>query len=74
MAESFLKDQKRVLPCAVMLNGEYGQSDICLGVPVTIGRQGWEKIVDFPLNDEEKALFKQSADAVRSMNDVLKTL
>jgi malate dehydrogenase len=56
------------------LNGEYGQKDICLGVPVVIGRNGWEKILDFGLNAEEQALFNKSADAVRSMNDVLKTL
>jgi len=56
------------------LNGEYGQKEICLGVPVVIGRNGWEKIVEFELNDEEKATFDKSADAVRNMNDVLKTL
>ena len=56
------------------LNGEYGQKDICLGVPVVIGKNGWEKIIDFELNEEEQALFAKSAEAVRSMNDVLKTL
>src|SRR5439155_792552 len=56
------------------LSGEYGQSDICLGVPVVLGKGGWEKIVDFQLNDEERTTFSKSADAVRSMNDVLKTL
>ena len=56
------------------LDGEYGQKDICLGVPVVIGKNGWEKIVDFKLNDEEQAAFNKSADAVRGMNDVLKTL
>jgi malate dehydrogenase len=55
----------------VALDGEYGQKDICLGVPVVIGKNGWEKIVDFGLNDEEKAAFAKSADAVRSMNKVL---
>jgi malate dehydrogenase len=58
----------------VALNGEYGQKDICLGVPVTIGRSGWESILDFGLNAEEQAIFDKSAAAVRSMNDVLKTL
>jgi malate dehydrogenase len=58
----------------VSLDGEYGQNDICLGVPVTIGRKGWERILPMDLNDEEKALFAKSAEAVRSMNDVLKTL
>ena len=52
----------------------FGQKDICLGVPVVIGRNGWEKILDFGLDAEEQALFNKSADAVRSMNDVLKTL
>ena len=60
--------------CCVSLNGEYGQKDICLGVPVVIGRNGWEKILDFGLNADEQALFNKSAEAVRSMNDVLKTL
>jgi malate dehydrogenase len=60
--------------CCVSLEGEWGQKDICLGVPVVIGRNGWEKIVDFDLSAEEQALFNKSADAVRNMNDVLKTL
>jgi malate dehydrogenase len=74
LVESIVRDEKKLISCCVSLNGEYGQSDIALGVPVTIGKNGWEKIVDFGLNDEEKALFNKSADAVRSMNDVLKTL
>ena len=53
---------------------EYGQKDICLGVPVIIGKNGWERIIDFGLNADEQELFNKSADAVRSMNDVLKTL
>lgn len=68
---SIINDQKKLFPCCVYLDGEYGQKDICLGVPVVIGKNGWEKIVDFQLNDEEKALFAKSADAVRSMNNVL---
>ena len=71
IVDSILNDQKKIIPCSVMLEGEYGQSDICMGVPVIIGKNGWEKIVDFNLNDEEKALFAKSADAVRSMNSVL---
>ena len=74
LVESILRDEKKLFTCCVSLNGEYGQKDICLGVPVTIGRNGWEKILDFGLNAEEQALFNKSADAVRSMNDVLKTL
>ncbi|WP_315818200.1 malate dehydrogenase [Paraflavitalea speifideaquila] len=74
LVESIVRDEKKLFTCCVPLNGEYGQKDICLGVPVTIGRSGWEKIVDFGLNADEQALFNKSADAVRSMNDVLKTL
>jgi len=74
LVESILRDQKKLFTCCVSLNGEYGQKDICLGVPVTIGKNGWEKILDFDLNGDEQTLFKKSAEAVRSMNDVLKTL
>jgi malate dehydrogenase len=74
LVESILRDQKKLFTCSVSLNGEYGQKDICLGVPVVIGKSGWEKILDFELNADEQALFNKSADAVRSMNDVLKTL
>ena len=74
VVESIVRDQKKQITCCVALEGEYGQKDICLGVPVTIGRNGWGKIVNFDLNEEEKELFSKSADAVRSMNDVLKTL
>ena len=56
------------------LDGEYVQKDICLGVPVVIGKNGWEKIVDYILNEEEQAAFNKSAAAVRRMNEVLKTL
>jgi malate dehydrogenase len=74
LVETIVRDEKRLIACAVSLDGEYGQKDICLGVPVVIGKNGWEKIVDFKLNEEEQGLFTKSADAVRSMNDVLKTL
>ncbi|MDD4058178.1 MAG: malate dehydrogenase, partial [Bacteroidales bacterium] len=59
---------------SVLLEGEFGQSDICLGVPVVVGRHGWEKIVELNLNEEEKVAFNKSADAVRATNDVLKDL
>ena len=59
------------MPCCVYLEGEYGQSDICIGVPVVIGKNGWEEIVDYNLTAEEQARFNASADAVRKMNDVL---
>lgn len=74
LVEAILRDEKKLFTCCVKLEGEYGQSDICLGVPVVIGRNGWEKIVDFKLNESEQAAFNKSADAVRNMNDVLKTL
>ncbi|HEX5151974.1 MAG TPA: malate dehydrogenase [Parafilimonas sp.] len=74
LVESIVRDEKKLFTCCVYLDGEFGQKDICLGVPVVIGKGGWEKIVDVELNEEEQAAFKKSADAVRSMNDVLKTL
>ena len=55
-----------------MLDGEYGQSDLCIGVPAIIGRNGVEKIVEFDLNDQEKALFAKSAEAVHKTNEALK--
>src|SRR5215212_7937793 len=74
LVEAIVRDEKRLMPCCVSLDGEYGQKDICLGVPVIIGRNGWEEIVDYKLNEEEQAAFDKSAEAVRSMNDVLKSL
>src|SRR4249919_2285779 len=74
LVESIVRDEKKLFTCCVSLNGEYGEKDICLGVPVTIGKKGWEKIIPFELNADEKALFSKSAEAVRSMNDVLATL
>ena len=74
LVESIVRDEKKLFTCCVSLNGEYGQKDICLGVPVVIGKNGWEKIVAMDLSAEEQAAFNKSADAVRSMNDVLKTL
>ena len=74
LVESVLRDEKKLRTCSVFLEGEYGQNDICLGVPVVIGKNGWERIVDVQLTEEEQANFNKSADAVRSMNDVLKTL
>jgi malate dehydrogenase len=74
LVESIVRDEKKLFSCCVSLEGEYGQKDICLGVPVTIGKNGWEKIIPFELNSDENALFSKSADAVRNMNDVLSTL
>ena len=72
--ESIVKDYKRIIPSCVYLDGEYGQKDICIGVPATLGSNGVEKITDFQLNAEEKELFAKSADAVRKTNDVLKEI
>jgi malate dehydrogenase len=71
LVESIVRDEKKLIPCSVLVEGEYGQKDICIGVPVILGKNGWEKIIDFKLNDEEKALFSKSADAVRAMNGAL---
>ena len=74
VVESIIHDQKKLVPCSVNLEGEYGESDICIGVPVILGKNGCEKIVDFQLNDEEKALFAKSAAAVHKTNSVLKEI
>jgi len=71
MVEAIVRDQKKLLSCGVALDGEYGQKDISLVVPVILGKNGWEKIVDFKLSDTEQAEFNKSADAVRNMNQVL---
>lgn len=74
LVESIIRNEKKVFPCCVYLDGEYGQKDICMGVPVVIGSKGWEKIIDYKLNEEEQAAFNKSAEAVRNMNSVLDTL
>jgi malate dehydrogenase len=71
LVDSILNDQKKMIACSVMLDGEYGQSDICIGVPCIIGKNGIEEILSINLNDHEKELFAKSATAVRSMNDAL---
>ena len=74
MAESYLKDQKKQLPCAVYLNGEYGTKDIYAGVPVIIGSQGVEKIVELELTAEEMSNFKKSVQAVKELFDAAKKI
>jgi malate dehydrogenase len=74
LVEAIIRDEKKLFTCCVSLDGEYDQKDICLGVPVIIGKSGCEKIVPIDLNEEEKELFKKSADAVRGMNEVLATI
>ena len=71
MAEAIVKDQKRVVSCGVLVDGEYGEKDLVIGVPVVLGKEGWEKIVDFPIDDAEKEAFKASADATRKVNQIM---
>lgn len=71
LVKSILRDEKKLFTCCVALDGEYGQKDICLGVPVVIGKNGWEKIVPLDLTSAEQEAFEKSATAVRSMNEVL---
>jgi malate dehydrogenase len=72
LADSILGDQKRMIPCSVLLEGEYGLEDICIGVPCIIGANGIEAIVDVKLNEQEKQQLSDSADKVRAMNAALK--
>src|SRR6478752_141966 len=74
MAESYLKNQKRVLPCAAYVNGPYGIKDLYVGVPVVIGEKGVEKILELELTSEERAALMKSADAVRGLIDACKKL
>lgn len=74
MVESVLLDKKRVLPCSAYLEGEYGLNGIYFGVPVVLGTEGVERVIELPLNDEEKALVQKSATAVQNTIDTLKTL
>jgi len=74
LVDSILNDQKRMIPCSVYLDGEYGQSDICIGVPCIIGKNGLESIVDINLNQAEKQKFEKSAAAVRTMNHALQDI
>jgi malate dehydrogenase len=71
MAESIIKDEKRMIPCGVLVEGEYGEKDLVIGVPVILGKDGWENIVEFPINEKERLAFKASADATRVINQIL---
>jgi malate dehydrogenase len=71
LVDSIINDQKRMIPCSVFLEGEYGEHDICIGVPCIIGKNGVEKILDIQLDASEQEKFKKSAVAVRVMNDAL---
>jgi malate dehydrogenase len=74
MAESYLRDKKRVLPCAAWLNGEYGIKDLYVGVPVVIGAKGVERIVEIELNSGERAMFEKSAASVQGLVDACKKI
>src|SRR5437660_809711 len=74
MAESYLRDKKRVLPCAAYLNGEYGIKDLYVGVPAVIGAKGVERIVEVQLNGAERAMFDKSAEAVRTLVEACKSI
>jgi malate dehydrogenase len=69
MAESFMRDKKRVVPCAAYLNGEYGVRDLYVGVPVVIGAKGVERVVEIELNGAERSMFERSVDSVRGLVD-----
>ncbi|MGD8523931.1 MAG: malate dehydrogenase [Desulfobacterales bacterium] len=74
MAESILKDKKKILPCAALLQGEYGINDLFIGVPVKLGTRGVEKIIEIQLTDEEQAALQKSAASVQELKDVLSKL
>ena len=74
LVDSILSNQKKIIPCSVMLNGEYGLNDICIGVPVVIGSNGVEEIIDVNLNEIEKEKLQNSASAVANMNAALNTI
>jgi malate dehydrogenase len=74
MAKSYLLDKKRVLPCAAYLTGQYGVNDMYVGVPVVIGAGGAERVIEFPTNDDEKAMFAKSVDSVKGLIEACKTI
>jgi malate dehydrogenase len=74
MAESYLLDKKRVLPCAAKLTGQYGVKDLYIGVPVVIGAKGVEKIIEVQMNADEKAMFEKSVEAVKVLCEAAKNL
>ena len=74
MAESYLKDKKRVVPCAAYLNGQFGLKDIYVGVPVVIGAKGVERVVEIDLNSGERAAFEKSAESVRGLIEACKKI
>ena len=71
LVQAIACDQKKIFPCSVLLDGEYGLSDLCIGVPVVLGANGIEKIVEIKLSDSEKAHLQTSADGVKKTNSLL---
>jgi malate dehydrogenase len=74
MAESILKDKKKILPCAVYLEGEYGVNDLFIGVPVKLGARGAEEVIEITLTKEENVALQKSAAAVQELKEILKKL
>ena len=74
MVEAIVRDQKRIFPVCALLNGEYGMKDIYLGVPVKLGKNGIEEIIELKLNDSEKALLASSATSVKEVMGVLDSM
>ena len=74
MVESILKDKRRVMPCAAYLNGEYGVKGLFIGVPVILGKNGVEKVIEIKLNEEERALFSKTVEHVKSLVEATNTL
>ena len=71
LVQSIVCDQKKMIPCSVYLEGEYGLNDLCIGVPVVLGKNGVEEIIEIDLNEAEKAKLAESAEAVKNVNSVL---
>ena len=71
LVQAIACDQKKIYPCSALLDGEYGLSDLCIGVPVVLGKNGIEKIVEIDLNDAEKAHMSESAEGVKKTNGLL---
>ena len=74
MAEAYLKDKKRILPCAAFLKGEYGVKNLYVGVPVIIGSKGVEKVVEIKLDTQEKVMFKKSVNSVKKLVESVKKI
>ena len=72
MVETILKDKKKIVPCSVFLQGEYGVNDLFVGVPIVLGARGMERIIEIKLTPEEDAALKKSAAAVKELTDVIK--